>query len=68
MVKAAVTHAAKRDIKLRQSLMERSYARSSRFGFDRARWRGMWKVAIQEYLVSAIQNIETSIRYERKPT
>ena len=33
--------------------------RSTRFGFDRARWRGLWKVAIQEYLVSAIQNIET---------
>ena len=38
------------------------------YGFDRARWRGLWKVAIQEYLVSAIQNIETLLRYGRKPT
>jgi hypothetical protein len=68
MVKAAVTHAAKRDLKLRQSLMERSFARSTRFRFDRARWRGLWKVSIQEYLVSAIQNIETLIRYRMKPT
>jgi hypothetical protein len=48
--------------------MERSYARSTRFGFDRARWRGLWKVGIQEYFVSAIQNIETLIRYGKKPT
>ncbi|MCX5810172.1 MAG: transposase [Proteobacteria bacterium] len=41
---------AKRDLKNRQHLMERSCARSTRFGFDRARWRGVWKVAIQEYL------------------
>jgi transposase len=68
MVKAAITRAAKRDLKLRQSLMERSFARSSRFGFDRARWRGLWKVAIQEYLVSAIQNIETLIRHQMKLT
>ena len=48
--------------------MERSYARSTRFGFDRARWRGAWKVAIQEYLVAAIQNIQVLIRYAKQPT
>ena len=68
MVKEAITQAAKRDLRLRQSLMERSYARSTRYGFDRARWRGLWKVAIQEYLVSAIQNIEVFVRYIMKPT
>jgi len=68
MMKTAVTQAAKRDLRIRQSLMERSYARSTRFRFDRARWRGLWKVAIQEYFVSAIQNIETLVRYGRKPT
>ncbi len=62
------TYAARKDLKTRQQLMERSYARSNRFGFDRARWRGLWRVAIQEYLVSAIQNIETLIRYGKKPT
>lgn len=62
------TYAAKNDLKTRQQLMERSYARSTRFGFDRARWRGLWKVCIQEYFVSAIQNIETLIRYGKKPT
>ena len=68
MLALTKTYAAKTDLKTRQQLMERSYARSTRFGFDRARWRGLWRVAIQEYLVSAIQNIETLIRYGRKPT
>ena len=63
----AASAVAKRDLKLRQSLMERSFARGTRFGFDRARWRGLWRVAIQEYLSAAIQNIEVLIRYARGP-
>jgi transposase len=37
------THSAKarRDIKTRQHLMERSFARGARYGYDRARWRGL---------------------------
>jgi hypothetical protein len=54
---------AKRDIKVRQHLMERSYARGTWYGFDRARWRGLWRVQIQEYLVSAVQNIQVLLRY-----
>jgi hypothetical protein len=61
------SYKARRDIKTRQYLMERSYARSTRYGFDRARWRGLWKVTIQEYLICAIQNIEILIRYIKKP-
>ena len=68
MLALTETRAAKRDLKTRQQLMERSFARSARFGFDRARWRGLWKGAIQEYLVSAIQNIETLTRHAIKPT
>jgi hypothetical protein len=37
---------AKRDIKTRQHLMERSFAQAKRFGFDRARWRGLWRMKI----------------------
>lgn len=58
---------SKKDIRTRKHLMERSFARSTRYGFDRARWRGVWRVAIQEYLVAAIQNIEVLIRYGRNP-
>lgn len=57
---------AKRDIKTRQHLMERSFARSVRYGFDRARWRGLWNVTIQEYLVCAVQNIMVLIGATKK--
>jgi len=63
MRQASRSAKAKRDIKRRQHLMERSYARGTRYGFDRARWRGLWRVQIQEYLISAVQNIEVSLRY-----
>ena len=43
--------------------MERSFARGTRYGFDRARWRGLWRVQIQEYLISAVQNIEVLLKY-----
>jgi len=67
MIIIARSHQARNDLKTRQHLMERSYARSTRYGFDRARWRGLWKVAIQEYLIAAIQNIQTLLRYGRQP-
>jgi hypothetical protein len=67
MISMTKSFRAQRDIKIRQYLMERYYARSTRYGFDRARWRGLWKVAIQEYIICAIQNIETLIRYLEKP-
>jgi hypothetical protein len=63
MREASRSAKAKRDIKMRQHLMERSYARGTLYGFDRARWRGLWRVQIQEYLVSAVQNIQVLLRY-----
>ena len=61
------TAQAKRDIRTRQHLMERSFARAGRYGFERARWRGLWRVQIQEYLIAAVQNIETLIRHGKNP-
>lgn len=58
---------ARRDQRIRQHLMERSFARSTRYGFDRARWRGLWRVRIQEYLVCTIQNIQVLLKYGRDP-
>ena len=58
---------AKRDIKTRQHLMERSFARSTRYGFDQARWRGLWRMRIQEYLTCAIQNIQVLIKHVLNP-
>lgn len=63
MRNAAQSQASKNDIHTRQHLMERSFARATRYGFKRARWRRLWRVRIQEYLTSAIQNIMTLLSY-----
>ncbi len=55
------------DIKTRQHLMERSFAQATRFGFDQARWRGLGKMHIQEYLTCVIQNIKILIKHATKP-
>ena len=47
--------------------MERSFARGIRYGFDQARWRGLWRMRIQEYLTCAIQNIQILIKYLTTP-
>ncbi len=67
MREASRSARAKRDIKTRQHLMERSFARGTWYGFGRARWRRLWRVEIQEYLIVAIQNIEVLLRYGGQP-
>jgi hypothetical protein len=47
--------------------MERSFAHSKRYGFDRARWRGLWRMQIQDYLICAIQNIQVLIKQVGRP-
>jgi len=50
--------AGKRDRQRRQYLMEGSFAdAANNHGFKRARWRRLWRQAIQDYLIAAIQNI-----------
>jgi len=63
----AGSYASKKDIRLRKSLMERSFARGTRYGFDRARWRRRWRVSIQEYLMATIQNIQILIEHGYNP-
>ena len=67
MLQQANSRSARKDIKTRQHLMERSFARSTRYGFKRARWRRNWRVEIQEYLTAAIQNISILLRYVKEP-
>ena len=50
MREASRSSKSKRDLSTRQHLMERSFARSKRYGFDRARWRGLWRMRIQNTL------------------
>jgi len=62
MLAISESRQAKKDIAKRQHLMERSYARSKRYGYKRARWRRLWRVQIQEYLTSTIQNIMVLVK------
>jgi transposase len=57
---------AKQNIRTRQHLSERSFARSTRYGFKRSRWRRLWRVQIQDYLVAAIQNIQILVKGTEK--
>ncbi len=62
MLEESRSGASKKDIKKRQHLMERSFARGKRYGYDRARWRRLWRMSIQEYLVCAVQNIQVLLK------
>ena len=42
-------------------------ARGVPYGYDRARWRVLWRVQIQEYLISVIQNIQVMLKYGDQP-
>ena len=62
ILKEAGSRNARRDIKHRQDLSERSFAWSTRYGYKRARWRSLWRMEIQDFLTAAIQNITILIR------
>ena len=67
MLTRAMGAESKKDIKTRQHLMERSFARATRYGYKRARWRRLWRVEIQEYMTASIQNIMTALRNIKEP-
>ena len=67
MRERAQSFRSKRDLRTRQHLMERSFARAVPYGFKRARWRRLWRVQIQEYLTAAIQNIMVLVRHVKEP-
>lgn len=67
MRELALSKASRKDLKTRQHLMERSFARGVPLGFKRARWRGLWRAQIQEYLTATIQNIMILVRYVKEP-
>lgn len=63
MLKQSQSPESRQDIKTRQHLSERSFARSVRYGYKRARWRRLWRVQILDFLVAAIQNIMVFITH-----
>lgn len=67
MREASRSSVSRRDIRLRQHWMERSFARAGRYGFKRSRWRGLWKMRIQEYLIATLQNLTVLLRYGQGP-
>lgn len=67
MMVASHSRESKRDISKRQHLMERTFAQGVRYGYQRARWRRLWRVKIQEYLTAAIQNILVLVRNSHGP-
>ena len=67
MLQQAHSPESKMDIRTRQHLMERSFAQATRYGYQRARWRGLWRVQIQEYLTATIQNIKILVQDVKEP-
>jgi hypothetical protein len=61
--KEAHSDASRKDLKQRQELMERSFAYSVRFGFKRARYRGLWRVYIQQLVIATVQNLIRMARH-----
>ncbi len=62
LVKESESRKARRDIKHRQDLSERSFAWSTRYGYKNARWRNLWRMQIQDFLIAAVQNITILIK------
>jgi hypothetical protein len=62
LMAASQGRASRKDIKKRQYLMERTFAQGFGYSYQRFRWRRLWRVKIQEYLIAAIQNILVLVR------
>jgi hypothetical protein len=63
MLTIAHSQEAKRDLKTRMHLSERSFAHAGRYGYKKARWRRLWRMQIQDFLIAAIQNIQILIKH-----
>ena len=67
MLKQADSRESQKDIRTRQHLMERSFARGTRYGYQRARWRRLWRVEIKEYMTAGILNMIVLFRNIKEP-
>ena len=66
MLKEAKSRGCREDIKARKHISERSFAEGTRYGLKRARWRGLWRMQIQDFLIAAIQNILILLRQPKR--
>lgn len=61
--KQAHSPAARRDRARRKHIMEGSFADArNNHGFKRARWRGLWRQQVQDWLIAAVQNLRIMMR------
>jgi IS5 family transposase len=67
MCKDASSRKSRKDLRVRQHLIEGSFGNSTRYGYKRARWRRLWRVSIQDYLICTVQNIQKLVRHGGKP-
>lgn len=59
--------AARRDRRRRKHVMEGSFAdAANNHGFKRARWRGLWRQQIQDWLIAAVQNLRILLKKSPK--
>jgi transposase len=64
MRQEAMSDSSKRDLRERWHLMERSFADGeNQHSLKRARWRGQWRVQVQEWMISAVQNVRILIKH-----
>jgi transposase len=66
MEQEAKSRRSKEDIKARKHISEGSFAEATRFGLKRARWRGLWRMQIQDFLIAAVQNILILLRQPKR--
>ncbi len=66
MVRASKSTLSRLDLKRRQHVCEGSFGAAKRYGYKRARWRRLWRVEIQNYLICTIQNITKLIKHRNK--
>jgi len=64
MRREAKSRSSRRDLKKRWHLMEGSFADGeNQHSLKKARWRGHWRVQIQEWMISAVQNVRILIKH-----
>jgi len=64
MRQEAMSQSSRRDLKKRWHLMEGSFADGeNQHSLKKARWRGHWRVQIQEWMISTVQNVRILINH-----
>ena len=66
MLRVSKSTQSRCDLRHRQHVCEGSFGAAKRYGYKRARWRRLWRVEIQNYLICTMQNITKLIKHRSK--